>query len=109
MRRATVTGDARLDLLLARYRDEFWGGAPEAIEVEGICTAYAHELAEFLREHGEDAEVHYVEHPFELGYTDRTRIPAEDEGHAVVRVGLYLIDFTAAQYGYGEFPLVTRA
>jgi len=71
-----------------------------------MCTEYAHELVEFLEERGAPATVRYVEHPSELGYTDRARVPEPDEGHAVVTVGRHTIDFSAAQYGYREFPMV---
>lgn len=97
-----------LNELIERFRQEVWNNAkyisPE--EVEGLCTAYAHEFAEWLHKHGIPAEVVYFQNAKEAGYENRSRIPQPDEGHAVVKtMGMY-VDWTAAQYGFKEFPLI---
>jgi len=103
-----ATVDPELARLIEKYRQECWDGAmavaPE--EVEGLCSEYANEFAEFLHRHRVRAEVRYLADPSEIGYTDRTRVPTPDEGHAVVVVDSHVIDFSAAQYGYAQFPLV---
>lgn len=97
-----------LSELIEKFRAEVWNGATAvtAIEVQDTCTAYSHEFREWLEEHGIPAAVRYFDSADDLGYLDRT-LDAGGEGHAVVECAGVLIDWTAAQYGYREFPKVT--
>jgi hypothetical protein len=95
-------------------------------DTTGLCTQVTCELVDFLLEReldavsSEELDSALPGHPFSgltahtadaFGYQDR----AHDSFfpyHAATVVrdssGLYLIDFTAGQYGYTEFPLIQR-
>jgi len=98
-----------LTAVIEQYRAECWSGAMSvtAEEVENTCTEIAWELAGYLQNHGfPTATVAYFDTADAAGYADRS-LPGPGEGHAITRLGSLLIDFTAAQYGYPEFPKMT--
>jgi hypothetical protein len=102
------------------------------LEAEGYCSVISTELAAYLSgrdvdayDSGRHANLPAAEYadasrnPFyggahdaaAFGYQDATRTPDYDQHSLVVihwQDALFLVDFAAAQYGYGEFPLVQR-
>lgn len=80
-----------------------------ADQASGNCGLFAELFCQWLERHDLDAHV-FDSTPDETGYADRS-IPGHAD-HAVTCVIIdgfvYAIDFTASQYGYGEFPLVQR-
>lgn len=81
---------------------------------DGMCHVWAYRFAEFLNEHGYEAESSEDNQGFtspeEFGYDDRSI--AGSPRHCVTTVqmssGKYMIDWTASQYGYNEFPMVQK-
>lgn len=118
---AERSGNPKLDALIEAYLQ---GPLHQQMKVEmlrdpqwaaGACNHEAQAFAEFLRSRGVEAECLSEEgwlaaSPDDFGYTDRT-IPGFDQ-HDVTYVDLdgqtYMVDWTAAQYGYQEFPMVQR-
>ncbi len=104
----------------------------------GECANVSEYFADWLAKHGVRANVPWDEpalqefpwtqegrdpHPFDFGYSDRPQHPDPEleadpsshdpnETHHVVIVrmptGTYTVDFTAAQFGYNEFPMVQK-
>lgn len=124
-----LTGDAELDALISKYADgeteTTQGGHTMAVRAladgslaSGQCGASARHFAAHITAHDVEAYAdRWDEHkgpPSQaFGYDDR---PHEDEGSrgrhyftVVVCAGqTYTVDWTAAQFGYSEFPLVQR-
>lgn len=76
----------------------------------GLCGDIAWAVVEHLSACGIDARISDAEHPDDVGLADRT--VDNNYLHEVAIAQLdgveYLIDYTAAQFGYAEFPLVHR-
>lgn len=131
---AERTGDPELDSLINRFMEEEYeylcGGErdpdnrmdyrkPE--DAAGECAEVSEFFANWLIEQGIDAQVSgdrivddeltedYLS-PEDFGYHDRA-IPGF-ENHSATIVWKdgheYMVDFTASQYGYKEFPMVQR-
>lgn len=123
-----LTGDAALDRLLTRFatRPQI-AVLRDPTKADGCCQEVAQDLVDYLRLLGGfdkpgreaylsgdewvDGEmVRDYDSPDDFGYQDRIR-PGQNS-HVVCFVDLedqtLAIDFTAAQYGYGAFPLVKR-
>jgi hypothetical protein len=117
---AERSGDPTLDKLIAEFSAQDFGSLPD-INFQGMCDYVSEMFVSWLNKRGVEAD--YVSmsstperdadpplHSFdELGYSDRG--PGYS-GHTVVKAtmpsGTYLIDFTAAQYGYKEFPMIQK-
>ena len=73
----------------------------------GLCGDLARDFRVFLADHGINSRV--LGGDPEAMYNDITE---HEGGHAVTEVtmpsGTYMIDWTATQYGYTEFPMVQR-
>jgi hypothetical protein len=73
----------------------------------GLCGDLARDFARFMSEHGIAADL-LGGNPEDL-YHD---VQEHEGGHAVTRVkmpsGTYMVDWTAAQYNYTEFPMVQK-
>lgn len=123
-----LTGDAEFDALICAYADgeteTTRGGHAMAVvaladgeAASGQCGASARHFAAYLTAHGIEAYTDRWEYKgpssHEFGYDDR---PHEAEGgwgrhyFAVIeRAGqTYTVDWTAAQFGYEQWPLVQR-
>jgi hypothetical protein len=81
------------------------------------CSASAHHFAEFLCGLGIDAWVDRWDESRgppskEYGYEDRPLVDGYEERHFLTLIEheseTYTVDWTAAQFGYQEFPLVQR-
>ncbi len=121
---ATRTGDPALDALLDSFQQTWVGKRPGELRVssltdpalaEALCNTVSFQLAEHLRANGYDAECGSEEGtystPGQAGYTDRITLGIEQHDWTEVTAAdgrEYMVDFTAAQYGYTEFPMVQR-
>lgn len=109
------TGEERLDRLIERFaRSNGQLADPEF--ACGRCHLAARRFQRFLAK-AEVLSLTLNETPDRLGYTDRPQESFYRPGqaysyHTVVAVesisGLFLIDWSASQFGYGEFPLIQR-
>ncbi|MBA3757044.1 MAG: hypothetical protein H0X02_12840, partial [Nitrosomonas sp.] len=129
---AERTGDPELDTLIDRFMEEEYeylcGGEqdpknhmdyrkPE--DAAGECYEVSVYFADWMNNFGmkswvsgdiKDNNDWSLNTPEGFGYTDRA-VPGYSNHHWVIvetSNGTYGIDFTAAQYGYGEFPMVQR-
>jgi uncharacterized protein (DUF1810 family) len=115
---AERTGDPTLDKLI----EEYFGVLRSQMKVEelqdpqwaaGACVHETQRFVAFLQKNGVDAFIDDTRpyRPDEFGYQDRP-LPGKFNQHIVAFVkmpsGTYMIDWTAAQYGYQEFPMVQR-
>lgn len=122
-----LTGDATLDRLLQAFAARpMIAPMRKRRRAEGSCDAVALDLVDYLRARGfatpgreaflsgdewhEGELVRELLSPEDFGYDDRT--VAGLNSHVVCLVELeeerWMVDFTAAQYGYKEFPLLQR-
>lgn len=114
--RSERTGDAELDALIEQFTttSHTWTTNLELFRdpdrAELMCDLLSEKFAAFLEQHGIEAWATEDGTPENWGYHDRSiegfsrhMVTAVDHnGHG------YTIDWTAAQYGYTEFPLVQR-
>lgn len=118
---ATETGDPVIDSLLNMFKQAKFQHVKGHISVEelrdpkianGLCHTLAKSFANFMTKHGYEAWLpkYGTGTPEEFGYTDRAI-----EGHAghywtYIKSGddTYGVDWTAAQYGYDELPVVQK-
>ena len=121
---AERTGIPSLDALLSRFAAQKQNSRlREAGYASGLCFTASERFIEFLCRHKWNGEAylsggHEGSNPLayelitaqELGYGDRSI--SGWEGHTLVLIehesDIYSVDFTCAQYGYSEFPLVQR-
>lgn len=78
---------------------------------DGNCDTIAYQFTKWLENHSVKARYEADLLPIaEWGYNDRMIHGCTWHTATIVEAGghEYMIDFTAAQYGYGEFPLVQR-
>ncbi len=124
---AEKTGSPKIDKLIEDFQDELIEGFSPSLPVrrlaqnpelaERLCNVVATQFARFAREHDLAAESLSEEGwlasgPDDFGYTDRPILGADQ--HDITYIDdsdtgkTYLVDFTAAQYGYQEFPMVLQ-
>ena len=122
---AERSGDPALDAIIEDFIGQgtwlSWDDDGDEIELpieplrtregaEGYCGMVSDDFAEMCANQGLDAIVD-LNTANGYGYSDRT-IRGKFPNHNLTRVtlpsGVYTVDFTAAQYGYSEFPLVQR-
>jgi hypothetical protein len=91
-------------------------------KAEQMCSVISQDFARYIQNHMEespipvDVQIKYSPHdtsfrPEHWGYEDRS--VEGNPSHTVVQVSFgpdetYMVDFTAAQYGYSEFPMVQK-
>jgi hypothetical protein len=115
---STRTGNERLDALLERFARENPG-----CNKSGDCQLVAERFTELARAEGFEAfdscEHHeaspfpapaMAKYPHMIGYEKPEELIWDTHYLTLVREGdeIYTIDFTAGQFGYGEWPLVQR-
>jgi hypothetical protein len=129
---AERTGDPELDMLIEEFKasDPFDRGILDIAQyeelrdpetAEGLCVLLTNAFTGFIRREGIEAwpadspgtmggNVPGFFSPDELGYADRKRPGFNSHSAAMVRKDgqTYMIDFTPAQYGYSEFPMVQK-
>jgi len=109
------TGNPQLDTVIERFLDrEVCCTKTDRLPVRaledpalatGECANLAWQFSAFAHAHGLKAKV-LDSSPDRLGYDDR---PLRGVfAHAVAVVGRLAVDFTAAQYGYVELPLISE-
>lgn len=74
----------------------------------GLCGDIADIVSKHLQALGFDARTSDAEHPDDLGMSDRACDNMYLHEVTIVRIdeAQYFIDFTAAQFGYSQFPLM---
>lgn len=109
----------KLETLLEDFKGSFFEHVSGQVEIEemrnperakGMCNYVAKEFVKAAQDRGFEAWLSEKGSTAdEFGYTDRT-IPGYDaHWWAIVKDNeIYGIDFTAAQYGYDEFPMIHR-
>lgn len=117
------TGHAHLDRLIDEFRSSHVGTREGELLVEDLidpqhaallCNLVSQQFAQYLRSHGYDAECMsedgwLAEGPDDWGYGDHTIPGCEQHDLVLVAAGQdrdWLIDWTAAQYGYADFPMI---
>lgn len=75
----------------------------------GMCSEVSLDFWSFLRSRGIEATIQEAT-PDAAGYTDRNEIgeSCHDWVEVSLPSGTYMVDFTPAQYGYKELPMVQR-
>ena len=113
---AERTGDSELDALIEEFErhiepSELW----LACEAEGECDDVSQEFVRWLMERGIKAETTTMENenPGDYDANGYADVPENVRTwHTVVWVerptGTFIIDWTAAQYGYQEYPMIQR-
>jgi hypothetical protein len=122
-----MTGHHEIDALLGEFASNRWiQSMRKPVEAKGECAKVSEALIDFLNAHGlyrlggvayrsdvgwlNDSSTLDCDSPEDHGYSDRP-VPGHSSHTAVLlelESELLMIDFTAAQYGYSEFPLVQR-
>lgn len=102
-----------IPLALQEAIDEFRPrveGYRDGLSARGRCWYASEEFAKFLYARGIDA-VEWGAWRYQLGLEEeRWTQWWQDSGHVICAVWMddriFTVDWTAAQYGYGEFPLI---
>ncbi len=92
------------------YAPTAWADLQTAEGAHGRCYELAEEFAQYCQERGLNATTSDGTGPEDFGYHDRT-IPGLDSHHwtwVTTPEGEFGVDWTAAQFGYSEFPMVQR-
>lgn len=105
------------------YGDRRLSDLRDPEKAEGECSTASSEFEKYLRDqHGLKMyafalgaeEIHLLENeerfttPDQWGYSDRIKPGLDEHTATLICSGdhIYMIDFTAAQYGYEDFPMI---
>lgn len=113
--------NAALAKMIEEFKDQKWQHVKGEITVDdlkdpkianGLCHTLALSFADFARQHGHEAWLpkYGTGTPEAFGYTDRKIKGPIGHYWAYVKIGneTYGVDWTAAQFGYDDIPVVQK-